>query len=343
MTFRCLICKKEFSKKWMLKRHNERVFPCNDGISCCTNSGQSKKQQKINIFIKKKEKKNSKNSKNSKNIKNIKNSKNSKNIENSKNIKNIENIKNDKEDKEDKKYKCQFCNKSYKHKQSKFKHLESCKIKLEIINSLKKNTITNIININNTTHNYVNNNITNTSINNTNNINNINNIEIKNINKVINNNLHIHINPFGKENLESITDYDKIKILNNVYEAFPLALKKIYQIRENMNFYLPNKSNKKYVKVFNGTIGVYENTNDFKFKLSQIIINKLESWFNEHKVQIKHQRKINIKKAFHDFNNGCLNNRYFNDIEKYLLTYSNDIKYFFEKEIKIIEILNKKI
>tara|TARA_A100001015_G_scaffold290119_1_gene362761 strand:- start:1569 stop:1901 length:333 start_codon:yes stop_codon:yes gene_type:complete len=110
-----------------------------------------------------------------------------------------------------------------------------------------------------------------------------------------------------------------------------------------MNFYLPNKSNKKYVKVFNGTIGVYENTNDFKFKLSQIIINKLESWFNEHKVQIKHQRKINIKKAFHDFNNGCLNNRYFNDIEKYLLTYSNDIKYFFEKEIKIIEILNKKI
>ena len=43
-----------------------------------------------------------------------------------------------------------------------------------------------------------------------------------------------------------------------------------------------------------------------------------------------------IQNMFKDFNNGALNERYCNEIEKYLLTYSDDIKKYLEKEIKIV-------
>ena len=164
---------------------------------------------------------------------------------------------------ETKEYKCEYCCKVYKHKQSKYNHLLNCKEKMKL-ESRKS------INYHNS------------------NVNNIQNQQ--NATTINNQNIHIHINA-GKENYESITDLDKINILNKVGEAFPEALKTIYRIPENRNFYLPNKREKKYVKVFDGDTGVYENSEEFKFKLSHIIINKLEEWFDKYNKKMKNKKE----------------------------------------------------
>ena len=361
MTFTCNICKREFSKKWMLDRHRKRIYPCFDGETTKSNFGTSKNNKKSDFGTSKTSFGTSKMTYQRQISYATKNTNDSNNI--------CTHQKNDKKSKKmnelkECKFVCNFCGRVYKHKQSKYNHLLNCKEKKklekqenQISQICQDNKTVDIINNNNNNNNnnkkLVNKNIKsknkiktkNESDNNYSNFNNkitirnnINNtIQNQQNATVINNqNIHIHINAFGNENLESITEKDKINILNKVYEAFPEALKTIYSIPENRNFYLPNKREKKYVKVFDGDVGVYEDSNEFKFKLSNIIINKLEEWFDEYNRQIKNKRKGNLKNVFDDFNNGELNSRYFNDIEKYLLTYSNDIKFFFEKEIRMI-------
>tara|TARA_Y100000389_G_C17279885_1_gene422389 strand:- start:101 stop:706 length:606 start_codon:yes stop_codon:yes gene_type:complete len=169
----------------------------------------------------------------------------------------------------------------------------------------------------------------------TNNIQNIQN------NNIINNNI-ISINPFGKENLDSITEKEKLRILNRAFMAFPEALKKIhYDIPENRNFYLPNKRDRQYVKLYNGNNVIYEDKEKFNDDLAIKIMTQLEQWFDELQKKFIVRRKQLISKMFNEFNNGELEEKYNKEIEKFSLSYSSDIKELLE--IELLKIKNLEI
>lgn len=249
-------------------------------------------------------------------------------------------------------YSCEYCDKKYRHKQNKYRHLKICKEKKnkfeeekkvkEILQELEKKNKTLVIcnnekkiviKENNSTNsnnpNVINNNITN---NNTNIINNtINN------NTINNNNINITINPFGKENLESIKEKDILNILNDMFVSFSSALTKIhYNIPENRNFCLPNKSDRKFISYFNGKKSLYENSSKFKDKLCSKIMNQLEQWFEIHQKKLLKRKKKMLIKVFDTYYDGKLDKRYYEDIEKFLLSYSSDMKEIMDHTIKQI-------
>ncbi len=250
-------------------------------------------------------------------------------------------------------YNCEYCDKKYRHKQNKYRHLKNCKerkTKLEeeekvkkILKNLENNNKTLVIcdnkeivikennsnNSNSSNQNVINNNITN---NNTNIINNT----ITN-NTINNNNINITINPFGKENLESIKEKDILNILNDMFVSFSSALTKIhYNIPENRNFCLPNKSDRKFISYFNGKKSLYENSNKFKDKLCNKIMNQLEQWFEIHQKKLLKRKKKMLIKVFDTYYDGKLDKRYYEDIEKFLLSYSSDMKEIMDHTIKQI-------
>ena len=152
-------------------------------------------------------------------------------------------------------------------------------------------------------------------------------------NQIIHNNI-INVNAFGKENLESITEQEKLRILNRAFMAFPEALKKIhYDIPENRNFYLPNKRDRQYVKLYNGDNIIYENKEKFNDDLAINIMTQLEGWFDELQKKFIMRRKQLISKMFNEYNKGELENKYNKEIEKFSLTYSSDIKELLEIEL----------
>ena len=75
-----------------------------------------------------------------------------------------------------------------------------------------------------------------------------------------------------------------LKILNTRFNSFQTAIKTIHKdIPENNNFYLPNKSDRKYISYYNGKECVYETSTKFKDKLSDKIMKQLEEWFEKYK------------------------------------------------------------
>ena len=80
----------------------------------------------------------------------------------------------------------------------------------------------------------------------------------------------------------------------------------------------------------------YEDSNDFVFKLSNKIMEQLESWFESHSQDIKYHRRKLMKNIFTIFNDGQLYDRYKKEIDKFLMTYSNSIKSVFENNIQKI-------
>ena len=166
---------------------------------------------------------------------------------------------------------------------------------------------------NNTTHNTTHNNTTNN----------------------ITNNVIINLNPFGKENLDSITKEAKINTLNQMFLAFPKALETIhYNIKEKNNIFLANKNNNKFITIFNGEGFIYEHSNKFKDKLCTNLMEHLEEWFNEYKNQLLKNKKNMLKKVYNQYYDGKLDEKYFNEIDKYLLSYSDEIKGILNETIK---------
>jgi hypothetical protein len=115
-------------------------------------------------------------------------------------------------------------------------------------------------------------------------ISNINNGVINNvdtINQVINNNIIIpnFIYPFGYENINVLTDDEKLEILKDP-NCVERVLGAIYSHNENKNFNRPN-INREYVSVLNETLGVQScNKNDFKDKFSGNGLMLIERIFN---------------------------------------------------------------
>jgi hypothetical protein len=174
-----------------------------------------------------------------------------------------------------------------------------------------RNTLNNSNNTNNTLNNTVNNHNSNNTNNNTNN------------NTVIIN----HINPFGKENLESITEEKIINILNQSFNSFQETIKAIHKdIPENSNFYLPNKSDRKHILYYDGINNIYESSTKFKDKLCDKIIKQIEEWYNRYNKRCFKKKRNMLKNVFNEYYDGKLEERYNIEVDKFLLTYSNEIK-----------------
>jgi len=266
-------------------------------------------------------------------------------------------------------YNCEYCDKKYSHKQNKYRHLKICKEKnkklkeeikvKEILQELENKNKTLVI-CNNKTEIVINennpNNLNPDNLDNSNNLDNLDNPDNPNVinnnitnnntiitnntinnNTINNNNINITINPFGKENLESIKEKDILNILNEMFMSFSSALTKIhYNIPENRNFCLPNKSDRKFVSYFNGKKGLYENSTKFKDKLCSKIMNQLEQWFEIHQKKLLKRKKKMLIKVFDTYYDGKLDKRYYEDIEKFLLSYSSDMKEIMDHTIKQI-------
>ncbi len=213
--------------------------------------------------------------------------------------------------------KCEYCNKVFAQKCSLYRHKNNLRCK-----KMNKKDRDNIIA---KTNNIVTNNLNN-SHNTTNNLN-ISNSNNNNSNNTINNNISITINPFGKEDVSSITKAEKLKILNKMYLCMPAALKKIHHdIPQNRNVYFANKSDRKFITIFNGKRPIYRKNKKVKDKMCGNIMSHLEEWFNKYQKQfVKNKKKI-LTELFNSYNNGELETKFFEEIESFLLSYSNDIK-----------------
>ena len=214
--------------------------------------------------------------------------------------------------------------------------------KKESDNSNNSNNFNNSNNSNNS-NNFNNFNNSNNNSNNNNNVtNNINNT-INNNNNNSNNNITININPFGKENIDSITEKEKIHVLNNLYLAMPQAMKMIhYDIPENRNFFISNKREKKYITVFDGTHTTYDNSIRVKDKICSKVMNYLEEWFNTYQLKLLKNKKKILGDVFNSYYDGKLNDQYFSEVEKFLLSYSADIKQGIDDTLRKIKLEKQK-
>ena len=300
----CPKCLKSFSSLQSLQRHIHKKFPC-----------------KENIRVEKKEEKSSK-------IANQEPTKNQPKNNNTK-ISIIEN-----------KFICKHCSSAFSHKNSLYLHLSHLRCKKMPIREKKKRAIkllnSNTTKISKSTENeiqslnIIQNNNNNVQINNNNSIN-----DSFNNNTIIQN--HITINAFGKEDVSSITPEEQMKILGSVYHSFKNAMKSIhYDIPENRNFYLSNKRDRKFITVYNGKKGIYENNNNFKDIFTNKIMSQLEEWYEIHNDKFLKRRKILLSRMFNDYSDGKLEDKYNDEIEQFLLSYSSDIKELIDKEIRNI-------
>jgi len=178
-----------------------------------------------------------------------------------------------------KKYECNYCDKIYEYRQSRYKHELKCKINKEIkqidntkIEKLEKEIedLKKIIKTNK---------FIGTKINNK--INNINNGQINNINIV----------GLGLENIKSLTEDEKLKLLKSInFNEFPIVelVRQIYnddKFKDCRNTYISNLQNKTAM-TYNDEKEKFEATN--KKKLIQDIINV---------------RKIDVENMYNQYNN----------------------------------------
>ena len=343
--YTCHKCNQTFKSKWHLTRHLNKKKPC---ISITNNSSYVKKvNQKVKINNQptiNKEKKRGKKLLEDLLINNI--------LENDNNISsnNNDNQINITIGTKQQQYVCEYCNQVFKHRSSLCKHktnlrcykipkqeikkvITKCKNK-KIVQIKKRIEQNNNIDSIEENENFTDNSTNVTNMNIMNNSNNTNNITNNNTNNITNN-IVINLNPFGKEDLSSITKEQKINTLNQMFLALPKALETIhYNILENNNFFLANKNNKKFITYFDGESFIYEHSNKFKDKLCTNLMEHLEEWFNEYKNQLLKNKKSMLKKVFNQYYDGKLDDKYSNEIDKYLLSYSDEIKGILNETIK---------
>jgi hypothetical protein len=316
MIYPCSSCLKEFKSNWHLTRHNERKFPCKAVLKeVYESTNQPKTTQKPPGNHPKTTRKPP-----------------------GKSSETLESVK---------RYECEHCSIKFKQYNSLSRHKTNLRCKkmnkIEMSKIIKKtnNIVTNnpnnsIILNNSNTFNNSNNNSNNNNV--TNNINNTNNNIINS-----NNNITININPFGKENIDSITEKEKIHVLNNLYLAMPQAMKMIhYDIPENRNFFISNKREKKYITVFDGTHTTYNTSTKMKDKICSKVMNYLEEWFNTYQLKLLKNKKKILGDVFNSYYDGKLNDQYFSEVEKFLLSYSADIKKGIDDTLRKIKLEKQK-
>ena len=203
----------------------------------------------------------------SNNTNNSNNSNNSNNTNNSNNSNNSNNTNNNHS-----LFNC-ICGKEYKYRQGLYKHKLICEKVIEqnnLMDKLKlskkeffrfKNSIATRIISNKNNKNIIEKEIQKIENNNITHHNNYNNhsIQINNDNRIVNQ--HIHINPFGQEDLSYLTDHDKTSILSKRFLGFSALMSKVYERPENRNFFKPNMN--KNIVAYISKDGKLRHTKDY--------------------------------------------------------------------------------
>lgn len=367
MTIICKHCKKTFKSNWHLRRHLDRKLPCfakkkdDKNEECKSNVslasakckspvpfasvfrgteptiGKNRETYVCKFCNKVYFHRQSKHKHTQKCVKRIEKLENLKKVKNViEKLENLEKKNYKKEEKNDKKCKKNVKNEEKNDKKCKKivkndeKYNKKCKKK---INSEELLNLEDIEILNNFIKKYQNNN----TFFSTNTVNSNNTINTTNSTT---NNININIRAFGNENLDSLSNKDKIDILNKSFLAYADSLNKVhFNIPENRNFYQPNK-NKQYIKYYNGDEWIYENQDKFTDILSDKVIQRLELWFDKYKAKLKTSKRHIIKKMIEEYGEGKLYNNFNECTKKYLLTYSNNIKNYMDKEINKLYELN---
>jgi len=328
-SFKCYKCIKSFRSNQHLKRHLTRKYPCK-AVSKLNKKPEEASEKPYEAIRSQHIAKISQLQNNTINNDNGTQEEILENIENNTIVQNTNITIQDK-------FNCKYCNQEFKHRQSLSKHINNLRceampllIKNNILSQkknkkvkeLKERKISTINNINNTD-----NSDNSDNSNNTTNTNSNNNIDIDNSNSNNTTNNIININAFGKENLSSISQETKINILNKRYNGHPYLVKLIFfDIIENRNFFMPNKRDKNFVKIYDGSNMTYEN----KVNFIKIINNRLteysEQWSEECKDKIENKTHNSLKEMYIDYRNGVLNEEYSEIIDDFLMKYTDEIK-----------------
>jgi hypothetical protein len=144
------------------------------------------------------------------------------------------------------------------------------------------------------------------------------------------------VNSFEKETFIKVKKKQKINILNSLHLGIDLLLKTIYyDIPENRTFYISNKKNREHITFYNGKDAIYEDANIVKEKIYNNIIKLLELWFTTLKETLEESKLTNLELLFKSCREEKIKKQYFNSINKYLLSYSSEIKKGINNIIKL--------
>jgi hypothetical protein len=335
----CVKCNKCFKRPWMLKRHLERKTPCSPPDIKC-NQNVTKMIPKCNQNVTKMYPKCNQNV--SKNFNNDNYDKNNvidtqnnilaiKSNEEKSSINNLKTTINDVKNHNMKdigeKYICEYCNITFKHLRSIYRHKNELRCKKmpkdeinNILNKRNNKTIVLIKSDPNTLNEYksnnfstINNGVINNTLNNTNNTQNITNITNK---------IELKINPMGKEDISFLTKEDKLRILNRMYNCIPELVKTIHNHPENRNFFLPN-TNKNIIACVNNQNEIeYNDYNDVCQQILQDNVERLDELFTELETEVNESIKDRLEKVFKKVEDGKLDKKYLKDIKMYVLNNS---------------------
>lgn len=301
--------------------------------------------EKNENFLKKLEKNETKMKKKSENLSFFeKNSENLSNFEKkSQNISNFDknleenHEENRNENQKIKNIQCEFCNKTFTHMNSLYRHKNKrCKKrntdidKQKLLNLIdrdylieyvkKEKIIESVINKDN---NLVNINLTSSNTNNQNivNVNTITNIQNNNIQNNI-----ININPLGQEDISFITEEIRLKILENLYMAVPELIKVVHDRDCNRNFFIKN-INKQIMGYVDKDLKI--KYDDYKTVIEKIIdnnIDRLHLFYIDLKNKIKPNYQEKLNKVIKLSNDRELNDKYNSNIKYYVLDNSHKNK-----------------
>lgn len=368
--YKCLKCGKTFKNNWYLKRHLNRKTPCisivnteqqeinnsNDdsviqnviqdenvssNLSSLMSSSATNLSQNLNLDNSDLQNSNSNhqqildqefnNANNTNNLNDI----NPNNTINSNNSNNVDN------------FSC-ICGKEYKYRQGLHKHKLICqkviqqndlrdKLKLnkKEFTDLKDSIATRIIS-NKNNKNIIKKEIQKIENNNITHHNNYNNnsIQINNDNRVVNQ--HIHINPFGQEDLSYLTDHDKTSILSKRFLGFSALMTKVYERPENRNFFKPNMN--KNIVAYISKDGKLRHTKDYILQNNILSDNmaRFEDFYESHGRKLKPNIQKQIQRVITEYNDGSLRKQYLEQVELLMLDNNKNNKKHVESMFSVI-------
>jgi len=296
MPYSCDNCNHEFKRPWMLKRHLNRKNPCIQVEIEITSNIIPKSSLNHPPIIHQ-----------SSLSKNIDNDQKSNNNLVSADISTP--------------FQCKYCKNVFAIKNSLYKHINELRCK-----KIPTSKLNQLVQKQNNKHIQLyreNNMVMSTGNNNTKNINNgtVNNtLSIINNNTI--NNIEIKINPMGKEDTSFLTQEDKKRILERMYNSLPELVKTIHNHPSNRNFFLPN-TNKNIVACLNNDNEIeYNDYNSICKQILQDNVDRLDELFNELETEVNDSIRNRLERVFKKVEDGKLDTKYLKDIKLYILNNS---------------------